>query len=88
MKSGQLNISASQSKDNNPLFVNEATGDLNLQSGSQCRGVGWPVWSRDIDYLGNPVPQDTPDIGAIQYITPGAAGSAVGGLLLMECGQS
>ena len=50
----------------NPLFVNYAGGDYTLQSTSPAIGTGSNV-GLNKDMKGNPVPVNTPDIGAYQY---------------------
>ena len=53
-----------------PLFVNAAGGNFQLQAGSPCRDVGVNVdLTRDV--LGVPVPQGSaPDIGAYEFAGP------------------
>jgi hypothetical protein len=51
----------------NPLFNNYAKGDYSLQNKSRAINRGISVGLTK-DIRGNPVPQDAPDIGAIQHL--------------------
>lgn len=65
-----------------PLFANEATGDLHLQSASGARGKADPaadltgISARDIDGIARVSPAD---IGAYQFHASGAGSSAANG---------
>ena len=68
-KSGQLNYTTTQGKDNDPGYVSAGTGDLFLLGSSICVGTAYPLASVVRDHRGYVVVAGGPreDIGAFEY---------------------
>jgi hypothetical protein len=64
---------------NAPLFVNQAAGDLRLQSNSPCINSGWNRFATNsFDLDGNPrITGGAVDIGAYEFQSPGSLASHV-----------